>query len=275
MSELIASINGEQIALHRAVLSVQDLSVERGYAIFDYFKTVHGKPIFLEDSLDRFFHSAEKMRLRIPYNRDQLKVMLNELMQVNQISESGIKLLLTGGYSPDGYSISTPNLVITQQPLKRNISLEQQGLRLVTFEHQRQLPEIKTTDYLAGILAQPYAKEHHAADILYTHNKLVLECPRCNIFIVNAANELITPGRNILKGITRKHILLLASSIMTAKESDLSLEDLYHAREVFISSTSKNITPVNAIDHITYGKEPGPVTRNLQSLLEAVVYSNV
>jgi D-alanine transaminase/branched-chain amino acid aminotransferase len=270
MSTLKAIINGNIINKEEAVLHINDLSIERGYGIFDYFKTVNGIPVFWEESLDRFFHSAQAMRLTVDYDRDALKESILQLMQLNNIPDAGIKLLLTGGYSADGYSMGKPNLIITQQVQKRNETAEQNGLRLITHEHQRQLPTVKTIDYLMGILTQPLVKEKNADDVLYHQNGCISECPRSNIFIVTKEDRIITPEKNVLHGVTRKQILAIAQTEFETITSDISLDDLYQAKEIFISSTSKNITPIVAVNDKTFAI--GNITRHLQAQLNHKIY---
>jgi D-alanine transaminase/branched-chain amino acid aminotransferase len=272
MNNLKVIINGSIVNATDATLKINDLSIERGYGIFDFFKTVEGKPKFWEDNFDRFYSSAEAMRLQVGYSREELEGMIQKLMAVNKLPNSGIKILLTGGYSPDGYSIIRPNLIITQHGLKRNKELEKKGIKLVTYEHHRQLATVKTIDYLMGILTVPYAKERAAADVLYKKNGLISECPRANIFIVTKDNRLLTPGEDVLKGITRKYVLEIAKVKLTTEVKNITLEEVYNAKEAFITSTTKNITPVLSIDNIVYGSEPGVVTQQLQLQLEELIY---
>jgi len=272
MNDLKVIINGSILNKRDAVLHINDLSIERGYAVFDYFKTVNGKPIFWEDNLDRFFYSAKCMRLEIEQSREELKILILQLMNENNIADSGIKLLLTGGYSSDGYSISKPNLIITQQTQKRNEAAEMNGIRLVTYEHQRQLPHVKTIDYLMGILTQPYVKEKNADDVLYKQNGFITECPRSNIFIVTKDERIITPEKNVLHGITRKHVLQIAAQEFKTETKDITVDELYNAAEVFVTSTSKNITPILSADEIEYGSVTGTITKRLQLKLNKLIY---
>lgn len=272
MNDLKVIINGLLVNANDAALNINDLSIERGYGIFDFFKTVNRKPVFLEDYFDRFYHSAEMMRLEVAYSRDELKVLLLKIMAANNLPNSGIKILLTGGYSPDGYSIVKPNLIITQHALKRNEELEKKGLTLVTYEHHRQLATVKTIDYLMGILTVPYAKERGANDVLYRKDGIISECPRANIFIVTKDERLLTPGGDILQGITRKHILEMVKDKFETEVRDITLEEVYNAKEVFITSTTKNITPVLSVDDTVYDLEPGVITQQLQAQLNTIIY---
>jgi D-alanine transaminase/branched-chain amino acid aminotransferase len=156
MNPLCSFVNDSFLPADQASLQVGDLSIQRGYGIFDFFKTLNYTPIFLDDHLDRFYHSAAQLRLPTGKTRQDLRAVIHELQQKNNIPDSGIRMTLTGGYSSDGYSLSQPNLIITQQPLLIPISPEcKKPVRLVTWNHQRQLPEIKTIDYLMAIWLQP------------------------------------------------------------------------------------------------------------------------
>jgi len=261
-------INDSYIEAAQASLFITDLAVQRGYGIFDFFKTIGDKPVFLSDHLERFFHSASKMHLDPGYNAIELEAILMTLIEKNNMGDSGIKITLTGGYSPDGYNLGKPNLVITQQSLDIKLSMDQKGIALVTYAHQRQLPEIKTLDYLMAIWLQPFIKEQDADDVLYQHNGLVRECPRANFFIVTKDEEIITAKSDVLHGVIRKNILKLEHPDFRISERDFTMADLSHAKEAFITSTTKHIMPVVSIDgkNLSGGK-PGIITEHLSSLL--------
>ena len=260
MNNLFSYVRDKFIPADQASLLIGDLSIQRGYGIFDFFKTLDHTPIFLDAHLDRFYHSAAQLRLPVGKTRDELKTLIGQLQEKNNIPDSGIRITLTGGYSPDGYSLSQPNLIITQQPLLFPISPEcPKPFRLVTWSHQRQLPETKTIDYLMAIWLQPYIREQEADDVLYHHNGVITECPRSNFFIVTANDTLVTPARNMLKGITRMKILELAAPTLKTEERDITLEELYTAKEAFITSTGKHIVPISDIDDIRIGHDPSTI----------------
>lgn len=272
MSSLHTFINGNLTPASKAVLHVDDLSIVRGYGIFDYFKTVDNRPVFWEDNLDRFYHSADIMDLPVTYSREQLKEQITELMSLNNLPNSGIKLLLTGGYSPDGYTIASPNLIITQHALKRDTEKEKHGIKLISYDYHRAFSNAKTIDYVMGIQAMKKAKASNADDVVYVQNGLVSESPRANIFLITKEGAVITPGEGVLAGITRKHIIENMKDSFHIEVREVSVEDMRNAKEAFITSTTKNITPVLSIDDITYGERPGPLTVKLQKAWEEILY---
>ena len=275
MSDPIVYVNGAFLPASQAALQVSDLAIQRGYGIFDFFKTLDHLPVFLDEHLDRFYHSAEQMRLDPGKDREQLIAVIRELAEQNNIANAGIKITLTGGYSPDGYSITRPNLIITQQPLKMpDKAMFQQGLRLMSYPHQRQMPQVKSLDYLMAIWLQPLIKEKGADDVLYQLNGLVSECPRSNFFIVTADDTVVTSTQP-LKGIIRMKTLEIAGKQFKVEERELTLEEAYQAKEAFITSTTKHILPVVQLDGRVIGDgQPGDVTVMLKMELDDHIYND-
>jgi len=249
-------VNDTFLPTDLASLLVTDLSIQRGYGIFDYFMTMGDKPIFLDEHLDRFFRSAAQLRLPVGRTREELKTIIAGLQQRNAIPDSGIRMTLTGGYSADGYTLSQPNLIITQKPLDTGITpICAPPIRLVTYPHCRQMPDTKTIDYLMAIWLQPYIRQHSANDVLYQLGGVVSECPRSNFFIATADDTIVTPARNILLGITRMKILEVAAARFRAEERDVTLEDIRSAKEAFIASTTMHVLPVSHVDGHPIGQD--------------------
>jgi branched-chain amino acid aminotransferase len=97
---------------------------------------------------------------------------------------------------------------------------------------------------------------------LYYSASGVCECPRSNFFIVTAGDEIITPDKNILQGITRKKIL--AFDGLNTTTAAIEPEQLATIKEAFITSTTKMILPVLKINGNTIGNgKPGAVTREI------------
>ena len=278
MNELFAFVRNDFVPASQASLLISDLSIQRGYGVFDFFKTLDRTPVFLNDHLDRFFHSADRLRLAVGKTREELRAILSTLQEKNGLPDCGTKLILTGGYSPDGYSLEKPNLVISQQPLPGPISgTMQKPIRLITYPHQRQLPDAKTIDYLMSIWLQPTIRAAGADDVLYYQNGIISECPRSNFFIVTAEDTLVTPARHILQGVIRSKVLELARRQFKTEQRDIRLEELYTAKEAFITSTTKHILPVVQVDDKIIGAgqphegAPGKVSQWLNQELYQLV----
>ena len=252
MNNNISYINGKFDTIEQATIPINDLGIQRGYGVFDFLRVAGDKPLFIDDHLNRFYYSAEVMRLKIQQEKAELKSIIQQLINTNALKDSGIRLILTGGASDDGYKITEPRLSIIQQSLKPPPEkLPDTGIQLASNEYQRQLPHVKTTDYLMAIWLQPWMKENNADDILYHNNGFVTECPRSNFFVINKQHELVTPKQNILQGVTRKKIIDIALKAgIEVAERDIHLNEIADAKEAFITSSTKRMLPVAKIDDI-------------------------
>ena len=262
MTDNYSIINGQFIKNSEATVLITDLAVQRGYGIFDFFVSVKGKPVFLEDHLDRFYNSVSIMRLAPIPDRGELKKLVYKLIELNNMPDSGIRITVTGGYSPDGYGLAAANVLITQNVFVYDRASFTKGTSLVTQHYQRQLSQVKTIDYLQAVYLQPFIKENNAEDVLYHNNGELRECPRANFFLVTKDNEIVTPETDVLWGVNRKKIL--SFSEFKAKATSVTLSDIETAKEAFITSTTKIVLPVLTINGKLIGNgKPGVLTTNL------------
>lgn len=251
---MIAFVNNQFLEEDKATLQVGDLAIQRGYGIFDFFRTSNNIPLFLNDYLDRFFSSATMMRLQPVKSREELTVIIYELIKRNNLDESGIKIILTGGDSPDGYNMATPNLIILEQKLPVTPPDKfRNGIKIITYEYQRDLPEIKSINYLMGVWLQQKVNDQQAEDVLYHKQGVVSEFPRSNIFIVTHDKEIVTPSNNILHGITRKKLLELAAAKYKVAVREVTIEEVKNAAEVFMTSTTKRLLSISQVDDTIIG----------------------
>jgi branched-subunit amino acid aminotransferase/4-amino-4-deoxychorismate lyase len=261
-------INNRFLPYDEAMLHVSDIGLQRGYGIFDYFIEMEGRIPFLEDYLDRFYRSAEMLNMEVPVDRKMMKEKIGYLLQQNKFSTSGIKLLLTGGYSEDLYSPSTPNFMILNLPLFHQPGDFGEGVKLILLDYRRHIPEVKTTFYLPSIALFPKLKETGAVEVLYHHNGFISETTRANIFLIKKGT-LITPSPGVLQGITRKHVLQVSRDLMPVDERKVRLEELWESDEVFITGTSKHIAPVVAVEGRKIGNgKPGALTAEISRVYE-------
>ncbi|MEM9929514.1 MAG: aminotransferase class IV [Bacteroidota bacterium] len=266
--------NGQIIPQADASLQLNDLALLRGFGIFDYFVFQRFQARFLEDYLDRFFRSASHLGLQCPVDRDGLRRGIHQLIAANEVPEGGIRMVLTGGYTPDGFTPVAGNLFLLQA--KFPTYPEQMftaGSRVATYQHQRELPTVKSLNYLTGIYLLPWLRENNADFVVYHDGKHLRESDRSNFFIVDNNGTLITPKEKVLAGITRMKILDIArDSGIIVEEREVKLEELQDAAEAFLTSSTKGALPVTVIDGKAVGNgQVGAITKQLQAAFLALV----
>jgi D-alanine transaminase/branched-chain amino acid aminotransferase len=264
-------LNDQFVEAEKATLHISDLAIQRGYGIFDFFRVRDNVLLYVEDHLDRFLRSASFMHLESPYSKDLLLVILHDLIEKNNAPHAGIRMILTGGYSPNAYEPVKPNFIIQQSALTFQDSPIPKSVSVITHEFVRDLPEAKTINYSMGIWLQRKIKEAKADDVLYYTAQGVTEFPRCNFFIVNQDNVVITPKHHALAGVTRKKILEHGQKLYTIQEGYIGLNDIYQAKEAFLTSSTKRIQAVVKINGQPIGNgQPGKVTTDLLNMMIAL-----
>jgi len=270
-------INGEMSPVETASIGVSDLALLRGYGVFDFLAVRQGTPLFLNDYLVRFERSSGILGLQLPFSIAQLHEMVWSLVEANGLRDAGIRLVLTGGYSEDGFTPASPNLIILEHYLApKSESVWNQGIKMMSYAHQRELPEVKSINYITGIQLLDRLKKEGAAEALFHENGWVRESARSNFFIVSDQGKLVTPEKKILHGITRQRILQSAGSIIDIEVRELALKEVFTAREAFIASTTKgNLPVVNVDNHLIGNGKPGLVSKAISDLLDSQIAAHI
>ena len=268
MENISCYYDGQISSFNQTGMSLNDLLIQRGYGIFDYLRVVDNKPLFVEDHLDRLYQSAAIMHMEVPQSKESILKIVLELVAKNDMPYSGLKLIVSGGDSSDGYSLEKPRLTIIQQPLPvPSNSFSVNPFILMSHPFQRQLPQVKTTDYLMAIYLQPKLKAFGGHDILYTNDGMLRECPRSNFFLISEQGNIVTPKDDILKGITRKNILASArENGIEVEERPIALEEIKTAKGAFIASSTKRIIPISKIDESVIATD-SPILEKVFNLL--------
>jgi branched-chain amino acid aminotransferase len=262
-------IDGQWVHPQDAVISINDVAVLRGYSAFESLRTYDRRPFHLDEHLSRLYRSAELIALEIPFTRRFVADIVREAIASNSYKHATIRLLVTGGVSEDSVLPSgKPTLAILITELEeRDLQRFERGVKLMTTHLQRSLPEAKTSSYVTAIQALKEAAQRGASDALYINEQdQILEGTRSNFFVF-LGDTLVTPRAGVLIGVTRNVVLALAQGRFKIEERPISLSELSYADEAFITSSSKEITPVIQIDDQMIGNgEVGSRTYELEQL---------
>jgi branched-chain amino acid aminotransferase len=259
--------SGQWIHPNEATLSMNDVAVLRGYSVFESLRTYDRRPFHLEEHLNRLYRSAEIIELDVSYSRNDIAAVVQEVIERNSYKHATIRILVTGGESEDGIlPTGKPVLAVLITALgERDMERFAKGYKVITTHLQRTSPEAKTTSYVAAVRALKEAARRNAADALFVNEQgHVLEGTRSNFFVFRG-NTLVTPHNGVLMGVTRNVVLELAQGRFPVEERPILLDELPLVDEAFITSSSREITPVVQIDDLVIGSgKPGPRTYELE-----------
>lgn len=264
--------NGEISPLDTTLFKSNDLGILRGYGMFDYFRTYNGIPFRWDDYWQRFENSAKLLKLPLPLNQEEATEILADLHSLSGEREVAFRFVLTGGYAPDSVSVVKPNFLIRTEPLPQdNPAGLLKGIKVLPYQYVRDLPEIKTTNYVHMVLMADEMKKQGASDLLFYKDGEISELTRSNFFIFKG-DTLITSDTNILRGITRKVVLELAKTHFKVEVRPLLFSELETADEAFTTSSTKWVMPIVQIgDNLIGDGKAGKRTLSLQDLFKKVV----
>lgn len=261
-------VNGEILTTSKGVIGVSDLALQRGYGVFDFARTYNQKLFHFDDHLQRLRHSASELFLQLPIPDGEITSIAEHLIQESDLNNPAIRLILTGGYA-DSPFLQQPNFIIIAEELPTYpASIYSRGAKLIMVEYQRELPHVKSINYMNAIRLEQFKREKEAFEILYHSEAGVTECPRSNFFIFQG-DTLVTPSSLILSGITREIILKIASDHFPIEVRKIDPEELSSIDEAFITATSKCVMPVTRIDAQQVGTGVvGDRTRKIMRLFD-------
>jgi branched-chain amino acid aminotransferase len=265
-------LNDSFLSQSDALLPILDLGLLRGYAVFDYLRTYNKKPFHLQDHLERLHYSAKETSLSIPYDFATLTSIIVELIERSKGDELSIKLIVTGGQSPDQLipSLKSSFIAFTYPltPPKREYFTH--GIKTITNSHQRILPYCKTTNYLPAILSLLEGQKTGAVESLYLNKKKeILEATTSNFFAIKQGTLLTPPEGEILLGITRSVLLHICQEKLPVSIEPISYADMGSLDEAFITSSNKEVMPVTHIDDHPIGTgKVGPYTKKIMKAFQ-------
>ncbi len=275
LSKGVAFIDDDYLPVAEARIPVLDWGFLHSDATYDVTHTWRGRFFRIDDYLDRFHDSMSKLRMSVPYSREQIRSIMFELVRRSGLRDAYIEIVCTRGQPAPGsrdprsctnrfFAFAIPFVWIANERLR------EQGLNLLVSKQQRIPPEsvdpsIKNYHWLDMVMAlfEAYDRGADTAILVDAEGGLV-EGPGFNIF-ARCGDTIITPARGVLEGVTRETILeLLAREDLQVAPGPLPAANAQAADEVFITSTAGGVMPVTRVSGKLVGDgRPGALTAKL------------
>jgi branched-chain amino acid aminotransferase len=270
-------VNGTITPAKDAVIPVYDHGFLYGEGVYETIRTYGGVPFLLDRHLRRLRASAGRLQLPVPFDDGDLARWIGSTMDAaGAMDEAYIRVLLTRGVGELTYDVDAtpaPSLVIIVKPLEDpSRRIDADGIRISLVPTLRNHPGsvdpvIKSNNLLNNAIAMQEANRRGAEEgLMCNYRGEISECSQSNFFIVRGGAALTPPsGAGLLEGITRAYLLEIGpESGIDVREATLLPADLDTAEEAFITSTTRELSPVVRIDDRVVGTgRPGPVTLKL------------
>jgi branched-chain amino acid aminotransferase len=253
--------------LDDAYVSVLDHGLTVGDGVFETVKAIEGRPFALTRHIERLAASARGLGLPEP-DRDEVRRACEAVTEADPVPYGRLRITYTGGPSPlgsdRGETRATLIVVLAEAPQRPD------STAVITVPWTRNergaLTGLKTTSYAENVVALARAHQQGAGEALFGNTQgRLCEGTGTNVFVV-LDGELHTPPleSGCLAGITRA----LVVDWCGARETDLPLEALEQAEEIFLTSSLRDVQAVHRVDDRELPGAPGPVTAKAMRLFE-------
>ncbi|MFK3732076.1 aminotransferase class IV [Streptomyces sp. NPDC088090] len=260
-------VNGGLHDEETARVSVLDHGLTVGDGVFETVKAERGETFALTLHLERLTRSARGLGLPDP-DLDEVRRACAAVLEANPLELGRLRITYTGGLSPLGSERGDagPGLVVAVGGTSRRPDTTAVVTVPWTRNERGALTGLKTTSYAENVVALARAKEAGATEALFGNTAgRLCEGTGSNVFVV-LDGRIHTPpvSSGCLAGITRA----LAAEWTGAVETDLPLDVLETAEEVFLTSTLRDVQAVHRVDGRELPGAPGPVTAKAMRIFE-------
>jgi branched-chain amino acid aminotransferase len=277
MISAAVNINGRLTDAVHAAVSPLDHGFLYGYGVYETLRTYNKIPFMFDRHMRRLRASADAVFIPMPVDDGEMLKRIEQTMAaVPGLQEGYIRILLTrgaGDFSYDAKASTEPTLAIIVKNFPEPAAEKfEKGIKIAFVSVMRNHPasvdpRIKSNNLLNNALAMQEALAKGAEEaLLRNHRGDIAECSQSNFFVVRNGKAVTPPlDAGLLAGITREFVFEVGRAAgVPVAEAVLKDDDVLRADEAFITGTTREVTPVVAIDDHKIGDgRPGPITRKL------------
>ena len=276
--DVIVNVNGQLVHRDKAGISPFDSAVQGGDAVWEGLRLYNSRIFKLHEHLDRLERSARALSFTEIPSREKMVEEIKRTLAANKMRDGvHIRLTLTRGVKITSgmdprLNQSGPTLIVLAE--HKGPVYAKTGLTLITSKIRRPPPEILDArihhaNLLNSILAKIEANNAGADDALMLDARgFVAETNATHVFIVRNGDLATSRVVACPEGITRATVIeICAAEKIRCIETDLSLVDVYGAKEMFCTGTMGELAAVIKIDNRLIGDGiVGPMTKQLSEL---------
>ena len=243
-------INGNWVKKSDAKISANDAGFLLGDGLFETIRFQNKKLFLIDKHLARLKNGLETIKIKSDFSDEEIKSILNEIIDKNNINDGLIRLMITRGeLEGEPWNYSGPVCIyVSIRPIS---PMSNSPVKVIYFNESdypiiRFTPAIKSMNYIGNMLAKKDAEKFNAYEPVFINNDgFITECAIRNIFYIKG-NSLITPSEElgILPGVMRDSIMKIGDKIgLEVFESKIHKNELDSMDEAFISSSGIGLLP--------------------------------
>lgn len=276
--------NGRFTTTDERVLTVEDRGFQFADSVYEVYKFIGKRPIFLLDHFTRMQRGLEEIEIRCPWDENSFSEMSRELLDRTSFDDGIVYIQVTRGEAPRAHfwpENVAPTAVAYSRSFKfPDAARKELGIKVITARDLRwSACHVKSTNLLGNAMAKKEAQRGGAdeAILLADDDRTVREGASSSFFAVRAGRIVTHPlDEHILPGVVRDRVISLAlAAKIRVDERPLREAELFDLDEAFITSTTQGVMPVTEIDSRVIGNSRrGEITTEVQRLFDRLESSS-
>jgi branched-chain amino acid aminotransferase len=272
-------VDGALVPASEARVSAFDHGILVGDGVFETLGVYHGVPFAWRRHHERLCRSADGLGLAVPAS-GPLREAADAVLTANGVTAGRLRITVTGGPSPLGSERgdAPPTVIVAAAPARPRPVTE----AVVTVPWPRNergaTAGLKTISYADNVRALAFAQQRGASEAVFANTRGELcEATGSNLFLV-VDDVVCTPpaSSGCLLGVTRALVLELCGlHDVPHEERRVPVDALADADEAFLTSSTREVVPIDRVDERELPAAPGPRTRELADAFTALVASNL
>ena len=255
----LCNVDGEIVPEGEARIPVLDRGFLFGDSIYEVIRTRQGIPFAWPEHLARLHASAEGLQMDLPLDDADLTRRIVDTLAAAGNAESYVRVVVTRGLGTAPSidiqcALGSPCYIVMVRDLPAGVGGETAQVAIVPrlrLDRRALDPAIKSGNYLNNVMGLKEARARGATDCLFMNQDGVLtEASTSNVWIVKDG-EVVTPALSagLLAGVTRRLLMAMCEEQgIRCVEKDLTRADVLGADGLFLTSTLRDISPVDAVD---------------------------
>jgi branched-chain amino acid aminotransferase len=252
-------LDGDLVEASEARISPFDHGLLTGDGVFETLIVYDGVPFATRRHLERLASSCRGMGLDVP-PADVVRSAMAAVVEANGLRSARLRVTVTGGDSPLGSErgAAGPTVVVAGGALAAWPPTADVVVVPWTRNERSAVAGLKTTSYGENVVALARARAEGASEAIFANTLGNLcEGTGSNVFLVRGG-RLVTPplASGCLAGVTRA----LVMELVDVDEEDVPVGALAEADEAFLTSSTREVQPIRAVDGVALPAAPGPLT---------------
>ncbi|MCX7695648.1 MAG: aminotransferase class IV [Caloramator sp.] len=212
-------------------------------SIYEVIRLINGKPVFLEDHIERLNNSAKLLNVNYCADVEIIRQQIIQLAKLNNIQNYNVKIVVNNFNTLDVYLFFIKSIYPSEADYKN-------GVKTTLYKAIRENPNAKVINSTLRQKINKHLEENNLYEAILVNNfDEITEGSRSNIFFIKDNKLYTAPKEDVLVGITRIKVIEIAKKLeLEVIEDKIKVNQINEFQACFLTGTSPKVLPISHID---------------------------